>query len=297
MQHFDVSRAADLLTDLRLRANAASSHDLGDLATVDDESRPELHAALRKVAEVAQRAFLYETLGMVNRLIVEFSGDVLYRNQACAGLHHLHGLMKSEMQKKLFFVIDPTKQKYFKEFSFKPNVFSPGLPTSHFGRQVDEAFPTAHSNILEAGNALIFEMNNAAAYHLMRVAEVGLRVLAWDRRVVPKYKGDAIPLELAEWGKLIAGTENKVQLIHKWRRNLVREEAHQFYNRLLVEIRAFNDGWRRHIAHNRSHNFEDDEAIALWGHVARFMETLATKMSEKERTPAIWKTVLVEQSC
>jgi hypothetical protein len=230
---------------------------------------------------------------MIGRLSIEFSGETVSSKEIASGFHHLYGLMKSEMRKRLFFVVDPDKRQYFKEFDLRPqSIFGDKivLPLSHFGQGVDSAFPSAHLNILEAGNALVFGLNNAAVYHLMRITEVGLRALAWDRRVVPRNKaGTPIPLELAEWGNLIGGIEVKVKAIQNWRAKLTRENAHQFYNRLLVEIRAFNDGWRRHVMHSRSHNYEDAEAIALWGHVMRFMQTMAIHITESKRTPMVWK--------
>jgi hypothetical protein len=64
-----------------------------------------------------------------------------------------------------------------------------------FGDKVYEQFWSARKDVTDAGNALAVELPNAAVFHLMRVAEVGLRALARDRRVKLPKKGQ--PLELA----------------------------------------------------------------------------------------------------
>jgi hypothetical protein len=295
MKLFDVDGAESALTALVLRTQALATKEGAD--AVPDEWMEEIRLGLSMTSKIAQRAKLTETIEMIGRLTIDFATEVVACDAVRAGLHHLYGLMKSEMRKRAFFIVDQDKRDYYREIDLvmPPDLlaaFGPRAPTSAFGAKVDVAFPSARISILEAGNAIAFGMNNAAGYHLVRVAEVGLRVLAWDRRVEAKNRsGSAIPLELAEWGYLIQGVETKVKLIQGWKSTLVREEAHQFYNRFLVEVRAFNDGWRRHIAHNRSHNYHDDEIFSLWGHVRRFMETMVTCMSQSKRMPIVWRAV------
>jgi hypothetical protein len=121
----------------------------------------------------------------------------------------------------------------------------------------------------------------------MRAAEVGLWELGRDRQI-PLAKSGKI--EFAEWGVIISELEDAVRLIQQWPNSAMKEEAHKFYNTAIVEIRSFNDGWRRHSAHARPHmpRMEPDEALALKGHVFRFMNTLAKKIGVGKYTPLIW---------
>jgi hypothetical protein len=155
------------------------------------------------------------------------------------------------------------------------------------GDAVYDAFPSARHDLAEAGNCLAYGCNTAAAFHLMRAAEIGLWELARDRRT-PLAKAQKV--EFSEWGKIIGELEDEVRAVQQWPNRSTKEDAHKFYNAALVEIRAFNDGWRRHAAHPRPHQppMQDDEALALWGHVARFLATLATKISEGAYTPLVW---------
>ena len=81
--------------------------------------------------------------------------------------------------------------------------------------------------------------NNAAIYHLMQVAEVGLRSLAWDRRVTVRRgkKQAEVPLENAQWGEMIGQIQKKKDLIHQWSRSkFLKEEAFRYYTRAVFEI-------------------------------------------------------------
>lgn len=155
------------------------------------------------------------------------------------------------------------------------------------GQEVFDAFPSARSDLVHAGNCLALACTPAVPYHLMRAAEVGLWELGRDRQI-PLAQNNKI--EFAQWGEIIGELEKAVAAIQQWPNSRLKEEAHKFYNPLLVELRAFNDGWRRHSAHARPYQpeMESDEAIALWGHVSRFMKSLASKIGEGKYTPVIW---------
>jgi hypothetical protein len=156
-----------------------------------------------------------------------------------------------------------------------------------FGAEVQKAFPSVEGDLVEAGNCIAFGCNPGAGFHLMRVAEVGLRELGRDRQI-PLASKDKI--EFSEWGQIIGELETACMAIQRWPNSRSKEEAHKFYNYAVVELRAFNDGWRRHSAHPRPNMppMSSEEAIALWGHVRRFMQTLAGNISEGNYTKLIW---------
>jgi hypothetical protein len=116
----------------------------------------------------------------------------------------------------------------------------------------------------------------------------GLRALARDRSVELIQNAGPLPLELAQWGQIIEGLETKVNSIKRWPPSTAREEAMVFYNDVLREARSFNNGVRRHLAHGRGHRYEDDETLALMEQVKRFLQKLATKMSDTKTTPEVW---------
>jgi hypothetical protein len=189
-------------------------------------------------------------------------------------LRNFESVIMGEINKTKFLQVEARLMQYLEQ-------------NNPFGEVVSKAFSSANADIIAAGNCLAVELNTAAAFHLMRAAEVGLWELGRDWQI-PCAKTGAI--EFKEWGIIIGELDDAVKAIQQWPNSRVKEEAHKFYNAAVVEIRAFNDGWRRHSAHARPNmpRMQSDEAIALWGHVSRFMNTLASKISEGSYTPLIW---------
>ena len=180
--------------------------------------------------------------------------------------------LELELCKRKFVRVAEDKSKYFEQDQL-------------FGKDVYDKFSSTRFDLKEAGNALCCGLNTAAGFHLMRAAEIGLRELGRDRQIPSVSK-----IDYMDWGDIIHELEKEVPKIQQWPNSEVKEEAHRFYNRALVEVRAFNDGWRRHLAHVRQSQIplDDTEALALCGHVERFLKTLATKIAEGQYTLLEW---------
>jgi len=214
------------------------------------------------------------------------------------GILNCMRLMQSELEKRRVFAIDQEMTKYFREARHgdRPPALQGFIeePPPLFGESVQKAFPSAQMDIIEAGRCLALTQNNAAVYHLMQVSEIGLRVLARDRRVViTKGKNKKIlPLEFAQWGEIIGELDKKKELINQWKRaKTIREEAIQYYSTALFEVSSFNDIFRKHISHARGKLYDLETAISCWGHVYRFMDKLAERFSEGEIAPQVWKVM------
>lgn len=157
-----------------------------------------------------------------------------------------------------------------------------------FGEKVSEQFPSARYDIREAGNCFAVDANTAAIFHLMRVAEYGLRALAYDRRVKVQ-KG---PFDLATWEDLIKELERAENAIHGYKKTHAREAQFKFYHGVMMEVRSFKNIWRNPYAHTRAGFKEDDErkeAKRVMERVGDFMKMLSTRIAEGTRTPLIWK--------
>jgi hypothetical protein len=136
-------------------------------------------------------------------------------------LVHLLELMQSELEKRKIFAVDSDKAKYYQDdiwgvsppfLASQRNALFSALkqPEYLFSERSANAFPSAYMDVVEAGRCLALNRNNAAIYHLMQVAEIGLRALAWDRRVTVK-RGklrSTVPLDYAQWGEMIGELES-----------------------------------------------------------------------------------------
>lgn len=159
-----------------------------------------------------------------------------------------------------------------------------------FGDAVFDAFKSARQDIEDAGNCLAAECSTAAVFHLMRVAEVGLRALAYDREAHVFKNAKTlfeIPLELASWDQLIRELEDAEKAIQGYPQTMARERQFDFYHGAMMQYRAFKNVFRNNIMHTRD-SYDRDEAISVYNKVKEFMEILAMHIKEDERTPTIW---------
>jgi hypothetical protein len=154
-----------------------------------------------------------------------------------------------------------------------------------FGANVWGAFPSAREDLKASGNCLAAECHSAAVFHLMRVAEIGLRGLAFDRRIrIPKNR----PVELATWEAIIKELEAAEDEIRTFPQTLAREAQFDFYHGALMQFRAFKNVFRNQIMHTRK-TFDRLRAESIFNQVKAFMDTLASRITEDQRTPKIWK--------
>jgi hypothetical protein len=162
-----------------------------------------------------------------------------------------------------------------------------------FGERVNSEFPSAVNDIREAGNCFAVECTTASVFHLMRVAEFGLRSLARDRDISFKDK----PLDEKQWGEILSALESSVGELRQagrknWTSPALRDEQIRFYNEVVQELRSFNDAWRRHISHADPLAFYDrDQAASVMKHVRTFMQKLSTRVSETSITKKFWASV------
>ncbi len=180
-------------------------------------------------------------------------------------------IIASEIQAVLFSISNETAAI---KFAFIPkeveSFFEKDLL---FGVEVDDAFPSARLHIKDAGNCLAADLNTAAVFHFMIIAEFGLRALAKHLKV--KIKRD---LEYADWDEVIRGIEAKIASI-KYPRGKKRQRELEFYRPLASECNEFKDVWRNSIMHARR-RYNRYKAMNIFNRVSDFMARLATKVSE-----------------
>jgi hypothetical protein len=247
------------------------------LATAELSPQIKQNLALGVASFVLQEAKilnLEHTVQMAQQLDMQLKANRRFSPELIAQeLNKLKQLIVMESSKRKLAFIAPPNDEFL-------------LVERLFGESVHQAFPSARPEITDAGNALAADLGTATVFHLMRVAERGMRMLAWDRRVsVVRNR----PLELQQWKDILDGIQSEVDAITNWpnRLGLAKTQAEEFYNGALAEFRGFKDAWRNHAMHDRrSYNF--DEAKGVMTHVKRFMQGLSMRLSESSRTPKVW---------
>ena len=144
-----------------------------------------------------------------------------------------------------------------------------------FGKQVGKLFPDARDEIRLAGNCLAVDLNTAAVFHLMRVAEFGMRALAVHLNVKLKKK----PIEHGGWDESIKAIETKIHFRRERyyssrKKNKEELEFLKFCRMIADELFLFKEIWRNNTMHAISH-YSETEAKGVFERVRDFMQRLA----------------------
>ena len=142
------------------------------------------------------------------------------------------------------------------------------------------------AEIMDAVDCYGLDKTTAAVFHLMRVAEYGLRALARERKVkLPKGK----PLEWGTWQDLIKEVKASAEIIAKTKRaGAGKDEALAFYNGAVAHFDSFKDKYRNAVSHVRK-RYDATEAEQAIRQVRDFMNGLSLKVGEETKGPIKWK--------
>ncbi len=164
---------------------------------------------------------------------------------------------------------------HYRQDRVRPFMFRDGEWAATF-----KAFPSAVDEITEGLDCYGLEHNTACIFHMMRVAEIGMRALARERQVsFPKH-----PLEWAEWENIIDQIESKARAATiGMPRGPERDAARAFYTSAVAQLRASKET-RNRIMHMRG-SFDELDAQRAINQVRDFINGLSAKIGEKTRRP------------
>ena len=147
-------------------------------------------------------------------------------------------------------------------------------------------FKAAANEIDDALNCYATNYSTAAVFHLMRIAEHGLRALAKERKIkLPKGK----PVEWGTWQDILKEVKSTVETIGKTKRpGPGKDDALSFYNGAIAHFEAFKDQYRNLVMHVRK-RYEPWEALIALNHVRDFMNGLSLKITEDTKGPIRWR--------
>lgn len=145
-------------------------------------------------------------------------------------------------------------------------------------------FPSVKNDALSAADCYALGHSTASVFHLMRVAEFGLRAIARERRVkLPRKQ----VLEWADWRTIIDEVGKKVALIGNMKRGPARDAALEFYQGAIAHFSGFKDAYRNNVMHTRVW-YGATDAITIMRHVHSFMNVLAAKTEENPKRQINW---------
>lgn len=177
--------------------------------------------------------------------------DEQYSNQELLkDLETLSFSFANELRRRFFFRIASDKQKYFQQDDL-------------FGSKVSTDFPSCVEEIQNAGTCYALEQNEACVFHLMRVLERGLGVLA------AKF---GVPFLNDNWHNIIELLESKIRKMDitfgtDWK------EKQKFYSAAASQFMFLKAAWRNHVMHVRD-VYDEGRARSILSHVGELMQAL-----------------------
>jgi hypothetical protein len=262
----DFRLAPDPLPTNKLLAQAL----LGDLADVNIGSKKLAHSI---VGALTVQCRLLEMEGTLAKL-ARFESALEYTltpQDYRVHMQTIHETIEDELKRRSVYYIKRGKAEIVKQI--------PGD-----WKQTLSSFRKAEPEIKAAAMCYATDNSTAAVFHLMRVAELGLRGLARERAVVLDKNR---PIEWADWEELLKAVRKKVDTLNGKPRGNARGRAVEFYSGVLGEFGAFKDVYRNNVMHMRV-SYDENQAMSVMNHVREFMERLSGRVDENQKRQIAW---------
>lgn len=144
-----------------------------------------------------------------------------------------------------------------------------------FGAEVFERFPSAIQDLQDAGKCLALDQGTATVFHLMRVMEVGLKVLSRELD---------IPYA-PSWESHLSQIQTKIGERHASKSRTWKKKE-PIFKEMAGDLTAIKLCWRNPTMHI-VRSYEPGEAREIFMAVQRFMQRMASQFKEKGRPIAI----------
>lgn len=275
MQRFDAWGIAILLR--QIDENKIFAQKMCDLGSRDDQIDKELKAQLVEpiitiAAHHAKDLHLQSTKDRVwpNMPFMMAAAVGLTWQQAVNELTVLRQAIEADLEKHIFTFIAPAKAQVIVE----------PLHDEKW-KMVVAKFPQCTDDVWDAHDCYAMGKNTACVFHMMRVAEHGLRGIAKKVRVSLIDKGKRQPIEYATWDKVInSGIKPKLLAAHALPQGPKKTKYLQFYSDVAEQCTYIRDLWRNEVSHTRK-SYNDGEALGVLHRVRDFMYTVASGLRQK----------------
>jgi hypothetical protein len=241
-------------------------------ATISDTDKQRILSLVESCVPVfCQQMMLPRTESRIQRIYAELG----------VAVNIAEALVVTELQALLQAIEDDIETERFYHYHSQKALLLLRIPGDWAATLNPDAFPGLKTEIEEGVDCYALEHNTACVFHMMRVAEIGLRALARERRVLfPKH-----PLEWADWQNILDETEKKARAATAGMPRGPKKDAMQaFYNGAIGQLHGFKDTYRNMVMHMRR-GYDDLDALRAINQVRDFMNGLSAKIGEKTRRP------------
>jgi hypothetical protein len=178
-------------------------------------------------------------------------------------IKYLREAMEDDLKDRIVFFPEQSKVQFY------------GRPKL-FGDATFDAFEHLRKDIIAAGNCYATDNHTACVFHLMRIIEQAVRMLARRFRVKVKR-----PLDYEDWKAIAKGLNIKLENLRNSTRGAKREKELAFYNDAADRCQFFKELWRDNVMHSRT-NYEEHQATDIFFRVRGFVELLAARKRKRK---------------
>lgn len=197
---------------------------------LSDSDKERVVNNIKFVAQQCHKLLLASADNRLGRIYTEINAGISYV------------MLANELSVLAEAIEDDIKTEYFYHYPNRKGTLVLRVPGDWVNTL--RGFPSGKTEVEQAVDCYACEHNTACVFHLMRVAEYGLRALARERRVkLPKKR----LLEWEGWNGVIVGIRKQVDLIGNKPRGPARDAALGFDRGALEEFEGFKDAYRNNV--------------------------------------------------
>lgn len=169
-------------------------------------------------------------------------------------LNRLH----DELSSRQFIFVSSRSAKYYKQI---------GL----FGQEVSDCFPSAIDDIQDAGTALALGLGTSCVMHLMRVMEVGLKVLAKELEVP----------YAPSWDAYLTKIEQNISAKYSLK-SAEWKQREALYREVSGDLLTIKQAWRNTAMHI-DRRYSPEQAGEILSAVGTLMQRMAQNLTQKKQ--------------
>jgi hypothetical protein len=156
-------------------------------------------------------------------------------------------------------------------------------------KTIVDAFPSAKREIETGVDCFAMEDYSGSVFHMMRIAELGLRAIAKERGVksLAGKRGQPKPIEWGTWEEVFNAITGQLTVIRRANPGPKRDDALGFYDTAMSDLQTMRGLYRDPTMHFRE-TYDKGEAASAMFRVQSLMQTLSSKLREDRVRKIAW---------
>ena len=241
---WQLTRALDQLRDFEEYAKRACEKGGTSLRVPDVQIMKSLKPMVEYCQRQCEAIELTHALARINNQFLLKIRDGITFGDVCTEIKVLREAIDSQLCFRRFAYIADEKTKELDKWR---NTWA----------NVLTQFPDAEDEIRNAVLCFSVELYTATVFHMIRVAELGLRQLALKLAITLKNS-----VELEDWKTVLNAIEKKLEDLHNSPKSAVRQQDLRFYSDAASHLRYIKQ-WRNDISHMRCVYYEPEAKSSM----------------------------------